>query len=361
MSAILKNVKMTILKFFGGKNMKKFTVMILCVSTFFIGLGGLIESVGARFKSDERALEIIRLARQAIGGEANIKAVQSLTLSGKATKTFEFDKIARVEKGDWELNLQMPNKISKMMKVMTEDNVGTENPNKHFDVVIVKKGDGTEKETVSTDSSQKVVIVKKREGDKTVQNEDSANGNIKKVIVEGDLRASFDKMQQNDLFRTTLSLLLTAPQGIEAEYIYAGEGSVDGNSCDIIEARSGGSSVKLFLDKLSHLPRMMSFTDAKPMIFFKIKKDDLNTEENGETKTFTRKLDAPQMAEFQIKFSDYRSVNGLQLPHLWTQTVGGNVDETIEISGYEINPANIADKFNNLPPKIMIRTERKAQ
>ena len=65
--------------------MKKFTIMILCVSTFFVGLGGLVESVSASFKSDERALEIMRLARQAIGGEQNIKAMQALTIKGKAS------------------------------------------------------------------------------------------------------------------------------------------------------------------------------------------------------------------------------------------------------------------------------------
>lgn len=42
--------------------MKKFIFSILCVSVFFIGLGGLINQVGAKFKSDERALEIIKQA-----------------------------------------------------------------------------------------------------------------------------------------------------------------------------------------------------------------------------------------------------------------------------------------------------------
>ena len=52
--------------------MKRFIVSILCVTVFFIGLGGLVEKVAAGFKSDERALAIIKQARAAIGGEANI-------------------------------------------------------------------------------------------------------------------------------------------------------------------------------------------------------------------------------------------------------------------------------------------------
>jgi len=67
------------------------------------------------------------------------------------------------------------------------------------------------------------------------------------------------------------------------------------------------------------------------------------------------------MAEFQIRFSDYRAMNGVLLPQRWTQTVGGIADETIDITSYEINPVNIAEKFQNLPPKVMIRTERNGQ
>lgn len=345
--------------------MKKFLVSVLSISVFFIGLGSLINKVGATFKSDEKALALIAQARQAIGGEANIKNVLSLSAVGKATKSFEIEGVAKTEQGDWELNMQLPNKLSKMMKVTIPDNGnGFKLENKENRVVVIKKGEGEgDKVTLnrSTEELPKdgVIIVKKDEGDKIFERIPSPNGEIDKIVIDDKVRASFDRIEQNDLFRTTLSLLLSAPQGVDAEYIYAGEGSVDGNSCDIVEARNGSSSVKLYLDKSSHLPRMMRYMDTKPMMFFKIKKDDANITENGDVKTFNRKVEAPQMEEFQIKFSDYRNVGGIQLPYQWTQTVGGRADENVEISNYEINPANIADKFNNLPQKIMIRTEKK--
>ena len=62
--------------------MKRFIISVLCVSVFFIGLGGLVEKTSANFKSDARALELIRLARIAVGGEANIKNVRSMTING---------------------------------------------------------------------------------------------------------------------------------------------------------------------------------------------------------------------------------------------------------------------------------------
>jgi hypothetical protein len=343
--------------------MKRFIVSILCVSIFFIGLGSLVESVGAKFKSDARALELLKQAQAAIGGDSAIRTVQSLTITGKATKTFEIEGVANSEQGDWELNMQLPDKLSKMMRVTIENQGGEKTESSDNKVFTVTKKDGGNATWSTKDPKQDVVVVTRgggdKIGDKIVANEENTNGNVKKEIIRDKMSGEYEKHKQMELFRTALSLLLTAPQGIEADYIYAGDGSVDGSSCDVIEARLGESSVKLFLDKQTHLPRMMSFMDHKPMMMFRIKKDDAKMEENGETKTFERKMEAPPLEEFQIKFADYRSVGGVLLPFKWTQTVAGKTDETVDISNYEINPANIADKFKELPQKIMMRTEKK--
>ena len=55
---------------------------------------------------------------------------------------------------------------------------------------------------------------------------------------------------------------------------------------------------------------------------------------------------APKM-EHLIKFSDFRSVGGLLLPYRWVETVDGKQSQITDITSYEINPANIADKFKH--------------
>ena len=52
--------------------MKRFIFSTLCVAVFFAGLGAIVQTTGAKFKSDEKALEVIRRARVAIGGDAAI-------------------------------------------------------------------------------------------------------------------------------------------------------------------------------------------------------------------------------------------------------------------------------------------------
>ncbi|MBA2495053.1 MAG: hypothetical protein H0V31_10215 [Acidobacteria bacterium] len=356
--------------------MKKFIISILCVAIFFIGLGGLIDKVGAKFKSDEKALELIKQARQAIGGDANINNVRSLTITGKATQNFPLDDAAKIEQGDLKINLALPNQFSKMLKISSEGD--SNGMRKEVDVFVVRKSGETPPRDKIESGGRKVVIMKKGEGEPVILNSDGTSadgkhkfiikkedGNIEetpttngnKIIVSKDLQFGAGKMRHNEFFRTAFALLLSAPEGLDVSYIYAGEGDVDGNSCDVISAQTSGEAFKLYLDKSTHLPRMMSYQAVKPMIF-KFNKDDGKANGEKDTKIFLRHAEAEEVAEFQVRFSDYRTVGGILLPFRWTQTVGGQADQTVEIVNYEINPANIAEKFNKQPQMIMMRTAK---
>ena len=379
-SAKLLNVIMTNSNSTEAK-MKRFIGSILCVSVFFIGLGGLVEKAAAGFKSDEQALAIIKQARAAIGGEANITNVRALTITAKATHNFTLDGAARSEQGDLEINMQLPNGFSKTMKF--GDGVkGDGAVRKEFDV-FVRTIDGEAPmldKTADGDGKRNIVIMRKGEGEPLVVNTDeaSAQGERKFVIRKGDgtareltsadgkrivvdenLKFSPGKMRHNELFRTAFALLLSAPEGADASYNYAGEADVDGNSCNVIVAQTGGESFKLYLDKSTSLPRMMSYQAVQPLVF-KFNKEDAKASGEKENHVFVRRAahKAPETAEFQVKFSDYRSVGGIQLPFRWTQSVGGETNQTIDIVNYEINPAGIAEKFKNDEHKVRMRTQK---
>lgn len=338
--------------------MKKFTLTVLCAATFFLGLGGLMENVGARLKSDERALEIVRLARQAIGGDANINGVQSLSARGKITKTLNLGDEARVESGDWELNLQSPNKISRLIKLGAGSGGDGAPLEKKVNVVVVRKGDGAPT-VIDGDAaaSDKITILKK--GDGTMPNAESGTTKLRRQILTEDIRGAGENRRGDELFRTMMFLLLNAPQNSDASYIYAGDATIDGINCEAVEINSSGGSVKIFFNKSTHFPVMASFTATKPLVL-RFKADDAN---GGDVKPDVRVLadakSARQTGEFQIKFSDYRNVNGVQMPFRWTQTIDGAADETIDVTTYEINPANIAEKFkNDEPQKITLRMKK---
>lgn len=374
--------------------MKRFIVSVLCVSVFFIGLGALVDKVGAKFKSDEKALALIAQARQAIGGEQSLAAVRSMTITGRATKSFEIEGVARSEQGDVEINMQLPDKFSKMMKIGKADGEGPGLMEKKVDVVVVAGDGGNAKVRVTTpegaDGAKKedikvrvkradgavvtegekgdVVFVRKADGDGGTWK--SEGGEVRTVVINKTDKGEghgmgvgvgggegHEAFRHNEMLRTTIALLMTAPDGLDTGYTYVGEESVDGNSCDVINVEAAGSGFRLYLDRSSHLPRMITYQGPKPMIFtFTSKEGEAAKGSAGEPLVFTKKIGAPETAQFAVKFSDYRSVNGVQLPYRWSQTMGGKDDEVVDITGYEINPANIADKFKH--EKVFMRTKK---
>lgn len=359
--------------------MKRFIFSILAVSVFFTGVGALLEKAGARFRSDEKALALIQQARQALGGDSAINSVQSLRIVGQTSRTFNFNGSSKTVQGETEIAMQLPDKVMRMMKIGHDDGLpGDQMVQRQVDVVVVGKDKGGKEVTVTTDGDApgnvvKQIVIKRPDGtteelsgadaEKVIVRDGAAlpgkvtsDGERQIVIRKGDADAH-EKMKHNELLRLTLGLLLTAPQGLDVSYTFGGESDVDGTACNIVVADVAGSAYKIYLGKSSNLPVMMTFTGLRMpnMMFFK-KEGGAPEPEAKDKMVFMRKVDGPpaETAEFQVKFSDYRTVSGVQLPYKWTQTVGGTADEIFDVTSYEVNPANIAEKFQH--NKVMLRT-----
>lgn len=433
--------------------MKRFAITILSVAVFFVGLGSLVDNVGAKFKSDEKALDLVRKARVAIGGDAAISAVQSMRIVGQTTRTVKVDGTDKSEQGETEIALQFPDKLMKSVKIGHDKGQGLFETriDKQVDVVVVgeakegqkmtvvadgnnegavahkiiiRKDDGTVQELTGDEAAKFVVknhpgmpagahtitlrkdpdgtaeqvgggenqtvILRKADGTggtATFTSKDGKTFNIdgKDIVMERAIAGGpAGGPRDNELLRTTLSLLLTAPQGMDVSYTFGGESNVDGTDCNIVVAEFAGTSYKIFLGKSSNLPVMMSYSAPKmPMMIahaFKPGEEPkggvmMARSSSGDAKVvagepiivtrkdgagekgnvmFTRTIsgDAGPMAEYTVKFSDYRATGGVQLPYKWTRTVGGATDEVFDVTNYEINPANIAEKFQNNNVKV---------
>jgi hypothetical protein len=157
-----------------------------------------------------------------------------------------------------------------------------------------------------------------------------------------------------------LSLFVTAPEGMDVEYKYAGSTNLDGTNAETVVASFGGSSVKLFFDAGSYLPLGMSYVGHAPMIIKMRNADDGSAPVEKDVVTFDRKIAGPEAGvEHLVRFADYRSVNGLLLPYKWTTTVGGKAGDVFDVSSYDLNPANISERFKG--EKVMVRAKKPAE
>jgi hypothetical protein len=393
--------------------MKRFIVSALCVSLAFIGAGAVVDKIFAGYKSDEKALAIIAKARTALGGEANLASVKSFVIKGQTSKTFSVNGAEKFEQGETEIVFESPNRLMKSVKMGDHNSAGGDaHVEKNIDVVVVgAPGEGPQKVRVNgkdgeftSDDGKKVIVRKSDDVEWTGQDGEAKvfvrkkadggewkteDGEVKEIATAdgkkftvvtrgGDGNATFttkdgntimlrDKVaghghghgpsRDNELLRTTLSLLLTAPEGMDVEYKYAGSTNLDGTNAETVVASFGGSSVKLFFDAGSYLPLGMSYVGHAPMIIKMRKADDGSAPVEKDAVTFERKLaNGPEAGvEHLVRFADYRSVNGLLLPYKWTTTVGGKAGDVFDVSSYDLNPANISERFKGGEVKVRMK------
>ncbi|MFN6965144.1 MAG: hypothetical protein ACK4S4_15470 [Pyrinomonadaceae bacterium] len=362
--------------------MRRFITSVLCVSVFFIGLGALVEKAGAAFRSDEKALAIIAAARKAIGGDAAINNIRSLRVRGSTVKILKIGGEEKSIAGETEIAMQLPDKFSKIVKLGSggEDRPGDAS----IDVLVTSdrpSGVGPHKVTIKKGEGGQEIAVKRSDADvKEIETADGGRVIVRSISKDGEPARSrsgdgakvfVDKRvgdagrpgpRQDEFARTLLALLLSTPGDAAANFTFGGEHQIDGRQCNMIVADLGSSSVRLYLDRDSNLPVMVAYTAVEPQVVF-FRKEAPAGRALGEKKdvvTFDRKADASTTAvEYQVRFSDYRSVDGVQLPYKWVTTVNGAAGETFDVASYEVNPANIADAFGK--QRIFVREAKPDQ
>jgi hypothetical protein len=139
------------------------------------------------------------------------------------------------------------------------------------------------------------------------------------------------------------------------EYKYAGESEVEDAKADVLDVTGPDNfSVRVFFDKSSHLPLLLSYRGPKPRTVMmtrqaseKAKPEDIKKIRDDAEKKMTAETPAmPEEVDFYIRLTDHKKVGGLMLPHKLTFLSDTEVSEEFEISKYQVNPQFKADLFD---------------
>ncbi len=127
---------------------------------------------------------------------------------------------------------------------------------------------------------------------------------------------------KRDFARLALGMLGASYEGFPLQFTYGGEAESGDGVAHIIEAKgAGGFSAQLFVDTRTHLPLMMMWSDpgAGP--------------------------NAGRTIERRIFYSDFKKVDGLNLPHTFRLSVDGNPTQETMYSEIQVNPEIDVKKF----------------
>ncbi len=291
------------------------------LSTFFaLSFALTLAAVAATTTPDgaARAEETLKQARAAAGGEEKLRSVQSLTARGKYRRVFG----ERETSGERELSFQFPDKF------LVADSFAVGGLN-----------------TATTTS-------------KGLNGDDAWQGGRGGMFIIGGPQmteeqktAMYRRNFQIEWARLALGMLLTTQPSFPVQFTYAGEADAEDGKADVLDAAGPEKfAARLFLDKQTHLPLMLTYkTTARRMAAgggLGIRHGMSKEEVDKMIREQQEKMGPPREVEHQIRFSDFRKVGGLMLPHRITQTSDSNdMTEEWEITKYEINPQLKPDTF----------------
>jgi hypothetical protein len=161
---------------------------------------------------------------------------------------------------------------------------------------------------------------------------------------------------RGDMLRFALGIISSpdALPGVTFSYMGTAQ-SKDGGEADVLGVKAEGLDAKLFVDKKTHLPLMVSYM-ARDMTRLRLPRppadapppDPKETDEARQKRVAEemqkrrdearKQMENAPVVENQFFYADYKKVDGVTLPHRFTRAVNGNPTEETEIKKYKINP-----------------------
>jgi len=278
--------------------------------------------------ADSRAQEVLKQAREAIGGEEQLQKVQGLNINGQYRRVFGDRQMG----GDREISISLPNKY------LVEDAMSAGG---HSIAMVNTRGlNGERAWSGSSGGGGGMFIRMAGPGGQQPSPEQ----------IEAGLRRAFNA----EFSRYLLAMILTSPPSLAVEYRYAGESEVEDVQADVIDVTTPDNfNVRIFFDKNSHLPLLLSYRGPKPRIMTmsrpagaNVKPEDLKKQrEEAEKKLQAEGPAISEEVDFYIRLTEHRKVGGLTLPHKLTFLTDNEVSEEFEITKYQLNPQFKADRF----------------
>ena len=138
-----------------------------------------------------------------------------------------------------------------------------------------------------------------------------------------------------DLSRYNLMLLLDT----DAPVAWVGIAESPDGKADVLEITpADGGPLRLFLDQSSHVPLMVTWQGAAA--------PGGRRGRGGDQAAQQAPTPPAQPPTLQLTFGDYKTVNGIKLPHHVTRGANGQTLEEWTIKSYKVNPSFKSDVFN---------------
>ena len=283
-----------------------------------LGLAVLMGIAAHAAGAEDKAIEVIVAARSAMGG-SKLDAVKAISATGEYRRLIGEREI----NGEATIEIIVPDKIKR-----TEEMGIPGGPTMSRTVVL----DGTEYWEDTTNRGGNFM----RFGGSGGPGGPSGQG-----PSEAD-RERFRQMAQRRLRGELHRYLLVWLARTDAQMTYGGEAEAEDGKADVIDVKSEvGTPVRVFFDQTTHLPLMLTYEGAQPRMMMRRAggAPGGNAGPPPDPEEMRRRMaEPPKMVTFEVRFSDFKDVDGVMLPHHMSQSVEGKPTEEWTVSQFKVNP-----------------------
>jgi hypothetical protein len=283
-------------------------VAVLTAAHPFEGLASFVVA-GTMQDAAAKAAAVLAGARQALGGADTLRAVKTLQAAGDVRRSVGEMQL----EGELELLIEAPGRMRRNEAIGMPGG-GT--------MVRSEVLNGAE---VWDDTSQRGGM-----GGHMVM----MRGPGGREMSEDEMQEMRRRMRRADLARYMLAWLLTT----DAPMLHAGVAEAPDGTADVLEVKPAeGAAVRLFIDRQTHRPLMISWTGPQPRMMIRRGAGPGAAPNPDQMRREGAADGPPPQATFEMRFDDYRAVDGIQLPHLISRAVNGSVNEEWTIKSYKVN------------------------
>ena len=319
------------------KVMNGLVVAMLAVPALVIGQAGDVQKVLA----DMRA---------ALGGADKVAAVKTMTATGRTLRT---NQAGTTSESEFELAMGLPDKymmrsvLANMGQMSIYRNAGF-NGNGLINLID---------QPPSLGGGGHGVQVFTR----------AAGGPAPGVVATPEQKAESERLQvlsqKHDFARLALGLFGSSYAGFPLEFSYAGEAEAADGKAYVVDVKGAENfTARLFVDAKTNLPLMLSWSALEPLVMQQTINrgggpgQPMIVPGGGSAEDRAKMLEdmaAAQkaaeanrkMVEHRVYYSNFRTVNGLKLPHTLQRSVAGKPTEQMTFDAIKVNPKIDSKKF----------------
>jgi hypothetical protein len=266
---------------------------------------------------DDKAGEVIASARKALGGEERLNSVRTIVAKGTSRRQMGEMQVD----GELEIAIALPDRY---LRTQVDSTMGT--------TVTREEGlNGAEPLQHTATNGPGHIMIRNAPPDADPE-----------VARRMQLRA-----QRAELTRLLAAWLLAPPSFAQAAITYAGEAESPDGRADVLNVKGADElAFKLFVDKTTHRPLMMSYQGRQPVVRTMTRRAGEPPPQPNPGAERAEPPAAP-LVEFQVFLDDFRKVSDVWLPHRITRSVADKTVEEWELSSIRINESIPESKFTS--------------